>query len=298
MIDIYSPSNTDFSKNGNMPLLPSSCVITAVKNGAWELVLTHPIDDKDRWKYIEQEAVVRVPSFMQKDQLFRIYDVEPSDYEVTAYARPIFMDAMDEVFLLDCRPTVATGQNALNTMLSGQTKYTAESDIVLTSTAYYIRKNFIEALASNDDQSFLNRWGGEVAYDNFKIYVNDRLGGDYGARAEFGFNSNSIKARINMESVVTRIIPTSYNGHGLSGSTPWVDSPLIGHYAKKYTRTIRFEDVKLQEDCSGDEVGYATLAELQTELRRRCACTDFHGLLHTQELHRSTSVERRPIVLE
>lgn len=271
MIDIYSPSNTDFSKNGNMPLLPSSCVITAVKNGAWELVLTHPIDDENRWKHIEQESVVRVPSFMPKDQLFRIYDVEPSDYEVTAYARPIFMDAMDEVFLLDCRPTVATGQNALNTMLSGQAKYTAESDIALTSTAYYIRKNFIEALASNDDQSFLNRWGGEVAYDNFKVFVNERLGGDYGARAEFGFNTNSIKARINMESVVTRIIPTSYNGHGLSGSTPWVDSPLIGHYAKKYTRTIRFEDVKLQEDCSGDEVGYATLAELQTELRRRCA---------------------------
>lgn len=71
MIQIYSPENTDFKKNGDMTLFPTSATVTAELNGAWEAKLIHPIDEDGRWKYIKEEAVVKMESF-NGEQLFRI----------------------------------------------------------------------------------------------------------------------------------------------------------------------------------------------------------------------------------
>lgn len=270
MIQIYGANNTDYSVNGDMPLLPAECTIEAELNGSWELTLEHPIDDEGRYKYIESGAVVSVPSFVSDKQLFRIYNTVKTDTGVTAYARPIFMDSAGEVWLMDTRPTAKNGQGALNEMLKGQSKYKGVSDISTISTAYYIRQNLIEALQSDHDESFLNRWGGEIWYDNYTVRVLKRIGGDYGMRVELGRNCLGIEADVNMSEVVTRIVPVSYNGYTLDGSKPWVDSPLINNYPVIYTKEIKFEDVKLTEDAQEDEKSFATLDLLRAELIRRC----------------------------
>ena len=50
------------------------------------------------------------------------------------------MDAADDCFLLDVRPTDKTGQQALDIMTAPNKKYTAETDITSTGTAYYQNK--------------------------------------------------------------------------------------------------------------------------------------------------------------
>ena len=96
------------------------------------------------------------------------------------------MDALGECFLLDVRPTEKTGQEALNIMLEGFPKYQAESDIQKVETAYYINKNLIEAVNGEEENSFVNRWGGEILYDNYKIVVNERVGSDHGTQILYG----------------------------------------------------------------------------------------------------------------
>ena len=59
MIQIYSPDNTDFEKNGDMVLMPSYCAINAELNGAWTVELEHPLDGEGRWKWIEETAVIK-----------------------------------------------------------------------------------------------------------------------------------------------------------------------------------------------------------------------------------------------
>ena len=179
--------------------------------------------------------------------------------------------------LVDVRPTDKTGQEALDIILSG-TKYKAKTNIKTRSTAYYIRKNIMEAIGGDDENSFINRWGGERMYDNFTVIINDRLGGDYGACAEFGRNMTGIEADISIDDVVTRIIPVSYNGHTLEGEEPWIDSPLIGSYANPRAVVIKFEDVKLLEDCQEGEEGFSTLELLREELKRRCTKEYENGL--------------------
>ena len=276
MIEVYVKGNEDYESNGDMTLTPTTCEVELSVEGIAELTLEHPIDDLGRWEYLVTDNVIAAPTPYSKKQLFRIYDYTKTETEVTAYARHIFYDSAGEM-LVDVRPTDKTGQEALDIILSG-TKYKAKTNIKTRSTAYYIRKNIMEAIGGDDENSFINRWGGERMYDNFTVIINDRLGGDYGACAEFGRNMTGIEADISIDDVVTRIIPVSYNGHTLEGEEPWIDSPLIGSYANPRTAVIKFEDVKLLEDCQEGEEGFSTLELLREELKRRCTKEYENGL--------------------
>lgn len=276
MIEVYVKGNEDYGSNGDMTLTPTTCEVELTVEGVAELTLEHPIDDLGRWEYLVTDNVIAAPTPYSKKQLFRIYDYTKTETEVTAYARHVFYDSAGEM-LVDVRPTDKTGQEALDIILSG-TKYKAKSNIKTRSTAYYIRKNIMEAIGGDDENSFINRWGGERMYDNFTVIINDRLGGDYGACAEFGRNMTGIEADISIDDVVTRIIPESYNGYTLEGEEPWVDSPLIGNYANPRAAVIKFEDVKLLEDCQEGEEGFSTLELLREELKRRCEKEYENGL--------------------
>lgn len=261
-IEIYLKTNTNYSMNGDITLTPISCTYKASEH---LVTLEHPIDDIGRWKYVDYENVISVED--EKKKLYRIFNVVKSLDGITAYARPLFFDLIDNV-LLDVRPTLKNGEDALNIILEG-TGFTGHSNISTINTSYYVRKNIVEAILGDDENSFLNRWGGEVYLDNFDIYINDKIGSDNGVRVEFGYNLNEIEEDINIEEVATRIIPTGYNGIMLDGSTPWVDSPLIKKYTKPKMRVINFDDVKFKES-EADEEGFNTIEEARAELIKRC----------------------------
>lgn len=276
MIQIYSPDNTDYEHNGDMTLFPLSAIVHPVLNGTWEVTMEHPLDDEGRWKYIVDNAVVKMPSF-NGEQLFRITHKEKDDSGISADMQPIFLDAADDCFLLDVRPTDKTGQQALDLMTAPNRKYSAVSNISKASTAYYQNKNLIEAICGNDDNSFLKRWGGEVVYDNYKVIVNKEAGSDKGVEILYGKNiaENGISEEVDMRSVVTRIVPKSYNGYMIEGDKPWVDSPLIEKYPTIKYKVLTFETVKMKADASEDDEDNGTIIcntqeELEEALTQKC----------------------------
>lgn len=273
MIQVYSPENTDYERNGNIVLYPEECKATSELGGVWFLEIIHPIDDEGRWKNIEREAVLSVPTFMGKKQLYRIFKItDKTDTEISAKAYPIFFDSADEIFLMDKRPTEKNGQEALDDLMSG-TKYNGESNIAKRETAYFIRRNLMDCISGDDSPSFVKKWGGEPLYDNHKIILNERAGGVYGAEIRYGKNMNGISYREDMSSVVTRIIPVAFNGRTLSAD--YIDSPLINKYAKIYAKEIKFENIKLEEDLMEGEdtnglIVCATQEELDAALTEKC----------------------------
>lgn len=269
MIQAYLAANTMLDMNGDSVLLPTSCKLSAKLNGSWQLNLAHPLDSLGRWKYIEENGVISVPSFLGERQLFRIDTLNKTDTEVTVVAYPVFFDSADDCFLLDVRPTMKNGQEALNIMMEGS-KYSGVSDITTGSTAYFVRRNLMDAINGEEEPSFIQRWGGEILYDNYTVIINERVGGDYGVEVRYGKNMSGINYKIDMSEIITRIIPVAYNGYTLGWEMPWVDSGNIDKYAKIYTKEIKFEDVKLTEDANEDEESFDTLEELRRELIRRC----------------------------
>lgn len=275
MIQIYKKKNTNFSKNGDSSIFPSSAIVNAELNGAWTLELKHPIDDRGIWKPIEEEAVIKVPSF-NGDQLFRVRKIEKSDSGIEVKAEPIFLDAKDDCFLTDVRPTGKNGQQALDIMCAANKKYTAESNITRATTAYYQYKNLISAINGDDSNSFVNRWGGEILYDNYKVIINERVGGDYGVELLYGKNikADGLTEEIDMSDVVTRIYPKAYNGYKMS-KDGYADSPLIGNYPTVKADAITFSDVKMREDAQEDDekngvIVCDTQAELDNALIQKC----------------------------
>lgn len=274
MIQIYSPENKDYEHNGDMTLMPEEAEIHVILNGEWTATIEHPIDDEGRWKYITDNAVVKMPSF-NGEQLFRIQNKEKSDSGVSAELTPIFLDAKEDCFLVDVRPTEKSGQEALDIMTAPNNVYTAKSDIKKTSTAYYQTKNLIEAINGNDDNAFTKRWGGEILYNNYEVIVNERVGADRGVHVVYGKNivKDGFSETIDMTDVVTRIVPKAYNGYMIEGEALWVDSPIIDKYPTVHYGVITFDDVKMRADASeDDEANGVIVCDTQEQLEK--ALTD------------------------
>lgn len=268
MIQIYRQDNIDYRHNGDMTLLPEEAIIHVILNGEWTANIEHPIDLEGRWKYIEENAVVKMPSF-NGIQLFRIRSKEKKDSGVSAELTPIFMDAKEDCFLVDVRPTNKSGQEALDVMTEKTPQYQAKSDIKKVSTAYYQTMNLIEAINGSDDNAFVSRWGGEILYDNYQVIINEKAGGDYGVQVMYRKNivKDGFSEMVDMSEVATRIVPKSYNGYMIEGDTPWVDSPLIEKYPTIHYRTMKFEDVKMREDAQeDDEENGVTICDTQEQL--------------------------------
>lgn len=265
MIWLYASDNENYSKNGDIALVPNVCEIDTSE---WELTLNHPIDEEGRWKSIIEGAVIKVPSFLNNDQLFRIFKKEKSDDGVEVKANPIFFDSANDTMLIDVRPTDKNGQQALD-ILTQNTKYSGSSDIDNISTAYYQYKNLMEALMSDDENSFINRWGGEVLYDNFNVIINKNIGEDRGVQLLYGKNIpvDGLSEETSIETVVTRIYPKAYNGCTLSNNG-YVDSPLSNNYTPcVHGKVIEFADVKMREDAQeNDESNGIIVCDTQEEL--------------------------------
>lgn len=198
-------------------------------------------------------------------EIFRISKVTVGTRYIEVVARQITIADSLTLWLEDVRPTNLNGQGAVSWLLDnaeGKKEIQIVSDIDIVATAYYQRMSLYKALHDNDN-SFLNRWGGEVQRRGYTIYINKRIGTDRGFTIREGKNLTGFEGTSNIDNLVTRARGQGFNG--ILGN--YIDSPLIGSYNRIYTNVIKYDDVKVKDEYS--EEGYDTLAQAQAELDRR-----------------------------
>ena len=61
MICVYPADCTDFAGNGLCVLTPTACSVAETLNGEWELTMTHPLDERDKWTYLQVGHILRAP---------------------------------------------------------------------------------------------------------------------------------------------------------------------------------------------------------------------------------------------
>ena len=249
MIQVYKESNTDYAHNGDCVLMPSECRVEAEINGAWSATLIHPIDPEGRWNYLTAETVVKLPSF-NGDQLFRIKTREKSLNEVYCKLEPIFFDSGGDCWLYDINVSNKTGQQALNLMTDPNSKYSGESNITTRKTTKYHWKTLTEAISGDDENSFLNKWGGEILYDNFKVIIKDQIGSDNGLEVRYGKNLEGIDEKVDMTDLITRIWPLTYCGHPMR--IGYVTSPLESNYPIPKQCVITFDNIRYKDDITDE----------------------------------------------
>lgn len=264
MIQLYKGTNTNFDHYGDVILQPSKALITMELNGVCKIELEHPIDDEGRWKELKEGAIITAPvPWSNNPQQFRINEKQTDIDSRTAYANHRFFDLGGYV-IFSTDDTVKNGQQVLNLLLTS-TGFTGTSNITEGHAALYNNVSVSSALCSDDENSFVNIWGGERLYDNTNVTINTKIGEDRGVKITYGHNIESINETINMDDVVTRLIPVGYDGIMLDEK--WIDSPLIDNYSVRHDGIIDLSDVKY--DPSGQD-GYTSLADAQAEMRRQC----------------------------
>ncbi|GFZ31751.1 hypothetical protein CSC2_22770 [Clostridium zeae] len=144
------------------------------------------------------------------------------------------------------------------------------SDIDKIGTAYYIRKNFLDAIMGDDDNSFLKIWGGELDRRIDSIGIYKQLGTDRGFKVAEGENLITIEESTE-GTEVTRSMVTGRdeNDNVLELPEKYVDSPLINNYPQISFKHIDFPNIKVSRDDAVTE--YADKEAVYTELRRQAA---------------------------
>lgn len=229
MINVYSENTTNFNNNGLATLIPLTAKFSPDINGAWTLSITHPYDPEGRHEHLVKNAILQADVGCIREQsskqLFRIYDVKRNLQSLSVIAFPIGMEAtfdapIEELKIPDeAGVSTASGVDAaavLNNYIKihdDNDKYTVSSNVATQSRSQWENTNLIAALSGSDDNSFINKWGGEVLYNNYAINIKNRIGNaNPKFPVEYGKNLTGMEHDLDMSTVITRAYPLSTDG--------------------------------------------------------------------------------------
>ena len=243
MITIHEKTAQKFDTLGLGAMLPSSCVVTEEVNGAYELKMKHPYDEKSKWKRVERSRILYAPT-PRGMQPFRIYNVKPNMSGIEVNARHIFYDLLDN----QCSKISFNGaaKDALERMQGAfafSMPFVFSTDISVAGTLKTGIMNPVQALLSDDDEttSFVKGFGGELLRDGFHVSLLAAMGQDRDVTIRYGKNLVGLDVTEDEADVKTRI---NYFGSNGSGT---LDSPYINEYVYPKIYVLEDEDKKVSE---------------------------------------------------
>lgn len=250
MIKIFSPTDKIFSSNGDVVLQAVKAKVHKEDNGDYYLDLETSLDYVD---YIVKGNIVVAPT-PQGDQAFRIDNPIKTKSKVTAKAWHVFYDS--ENYLIEDSYVVDKNCNDaldhLNSATEPQSIFETLSDIGVIDSYRCVRESLYNAI-----KVVLERWGGHLVRDNFKIEIRTQIGQDNGVTVQYKKNLRDITCEEKWDNVVTKLLPVGKDGLLLnaidSSASLYVVAPV--QYDIPYTKTVSFTQDSVLEDDYKDGNG-------------------------------------------
>ncbi|MEK4415666.1 phage tail spike protein [Bacillus sp. FSL K6-0268] len=269
MIVLYQPNETDFTHNGIGALDKDIYHATVEEelNGLFVFSFRYPLFAPHGLE-IEGMSIIKVPT-PDGDQLFRVVTPKVSMGEITAQCYHIFYD-LTENLIEDIFAETTNGNGAMNRIVAGcqyKHPFTFYSDVPTIASARIVRKNPVEALLdSSQDNSFVNRWGGELKRDNFDVKMLLNRGMDRGVVIRHKKDLVGYEGNVDWKSPTTRIMPQGFDGLFLPEK--YVDSPLINKYPHPKIKVVEFKHIKAAIGENADDEDAVPLEEAYRLLRQ------------------------------
>lgn len=263
-----TPKDTVLSKTRTvLDNICRSCTVEEdITSGNYVLDAEFLLDSGGLWNELVEESILKC-QLDYGTEIFVIKKVKKQSRYITVAAVQMTIHACNTLWLEDVRPTSTNGQGALSHMLTNavgkKKEIVLQSNISVTNTAYYQRKRLQEALLGADN-SFIERWGGEVLRRGYTLSINDRIGTDRGVVIRRGKNLTGFEGTTDLDQLCTMAKGVGFDGITHEG---YVMSPLAEQYDQYYPREFQYSDVKIKSD--NDTEGFDTLEEAQAELIRR-----------------------------
>lgn len=255
MIRVFLPTDKDYTTNGEVVLLPIKCRVFNADNGEFKLETTCPIKYSP---YLVNNNIIVSPT-PTGDQPFRIYDVKKSHSRIDVKARHVTYDSLNYV-IADKNVVNNTAQYALNKFNNAtdtKSPFTVYSNITDRHNFRCVRKSLKEAI-----DIVVERWGGHIVRNGWKISVLKSIGVDNGITIEYGKNLKTLTADYDFSNVCTKILPVGKDGQLLD--TLYITSTT--QYEIPFTKVVSFQQ-EVDRDYYESDAAY--IAALKKDLRQQ-----------------------------
>lgn len=273
MISVHNRAAQTFTATG-LAVLDREIIDPVVAeelNGGFTLRFNYPAEGPAA-QYLVLENIVATPvPGMDARQGFRITEVTTTlDGLLEITAHHVFYDLAANL-VADTYVVNKTAVDALKQLLDAANSkhgFTAtSSDTSTRASARIVRQPLAAAiLDAKADNSFVSRWGGELAFDNWRIHHAPRRGGDHGVVIRDRKNLTGYESALDYTTVVTRILPVGYDG--LLLPELYVDSPRINDYVAPRIKVIRYGSVKAIKDAEKPREDELPLPQAYEKLRQ------------------------------
>lgn len=243
MIRVFSPTDTDFSSNGDVVLRPYKAKVHKEDNGDYYLELETGIECVD---YLTANRII-VADTPQGAQAFRITNPQKTKSKITLKAWHVYYDSKNYV-IADANVVNKNGNDAinhLNNATDSKSPFTVSSDIANIDSFRCVRKSLYEAFST-----VLERWGGHLVRDNFTVKLSADIGQDNGVTVRYKKNLKEITSEVNWDNVCTKILPVGSNG--LLLNELYLRAPT--QYEIPYTKVVSFTQEINEEDYGNKDL--------------------------------------------
>lgn len=244
MLRVFSPSDTDFTSNGDVVIQATLAVVHKQDNGDYYLELQCGLEYVD---FVESENIIVAPT-PQGAQAFRIENVELTRTKISVKALHKFYDSKNyliaDSYVVDKNCNDALDH--LNNATDNESPFTTLSDVQTVASYRCVRKSLYEAI-----NTVLERWGGHLVRDNNSIQIRQSIGSDNGVTIQYRKNLKDISVSYDWSGVCTKLLPVGKDGFTID----YVYSQQ--QYDVPYTKTVSFEQDINSEDYE-DEDQYQT----------------------------------------
>ena len=215
----------------------TSAIVKETMNGDFTLTVKYPISDSGIYQLIQEDMLIKAPTPVLGEQLFRIKKpVEHNDHlEITAY------HISDDVMQRSITPMSVNSQScgmALSRMVQNTKTalgdFSFNSDIQDRRTFNTTETETLYSVLLDGKHSIVGTWEGELVRDNFAMTVKKSRGENRGVVITTHKNLKDYQRTRNSQNVVTRIhAKSTFKPEGAEKETTirvTVDSPLINSY--------------------------------------------------------------------
>ena len=243
MIKLFGQTDSTFQSNGDIVIEPLRAVVHKEDNGDYYLDLTTSL----RYADDLTEGRIIIANTPQGEQAFRVSNVQKTKHKINTKCWHVFYDTKNYL-IEDSYVTTHDANYALDHLNSATTPaspFTVLSDVQTYSSYRCVRTSYYEAI-----QTVVERWGGHLVRDNFKIELRTIIGQDNQVTVRYGKNEKDITVEYNWDNVVTKLLPVGYDGIMLDPK--YVEA--TASYDLPYTKCVHF-DQSIDQDDYKDENG-------------------------------------------
>ncbi len=276
--------------------------ITEEINGEYSLLFEYPINDIMSDQLIEGR-IVKCKVSNGTEQCFIIKKIEKTFNKITVNCTHLFYLLLDNL-VDDVYPQNLSPKSFLDWVLARanyELPFTTSTNVSISKTARYVRKNLVEVIMGNIDNSMTNLFGIEIERNNWNIGLKARLGADKGEKLIYGKNITGINLTIDTNEMYTRIMPVGFDG--LILPEKYVDADNIDDYPYPKIGIFEFSNIKYDPNDPNayqtEEAVYQALRDAVEELYnngvnipRVNMKIDWLELSKTEEYKNYSSLER------